>query len=554
MRALRVLRVLAWSAAFCGAAAGVRGDVTPAGGRLSAETPIREIGAKFMLPGDAAAVSIRPLQNHVYVFRTGGASWEETRVNPVEAWRIRETAGEWDCLNGSVRVTVARVGHAPPPKDLDPRCSDVLPETLEGFFASNAPPRSPEGLAAWAAAFRGSAPEGEPERLQPPPAARLAYLLRNDFPDGSALYVLAFARSPATAHLPEGAFAVLLRGKNVPGERLRRFAEQGLFAALRPISSQEAGAFASADRRAAAGPGAGQGVRPHPTREAAHRSIAAMKNWWAIDSEDYVLLSNLHDGNAKKMARDLLEKLQDARAVYAKMAPPFAATKDDVSVIRLFDTEEEYVNYVGAAQKNTCGLYDPSRRELIVRPIAGAGGGRAGKYAEILSTSLHEGFHQFLHQGCGTANASVWLNEGHAALFETLDIHHHRISLPEDKGRMHRLLLVLKANPGPVLPGLLAMDYAQYYAGTHEEVLGHYALGWGFAYFLRRGAPLLRGNPYAQVFPRYFEALRNGAGPEEATRAAFEDIDLAQLEADFRAFFSPQGSMNRNKALRTPIQ
>lgn len=530
------------------------GTATAAGGRLTAPTPIAEIGAKFLLPADAAPIPIRPLQTRTWTFRNGERSWEENRVNPLEAWKLRELLGEWECMNHALRLSIARVALPPPPKDLDPRCSDVLPETLDAFFASNPPPSSAGDLRRWAAAFRGNEPSGGPVPLSPPPFARLDRFERLDFADGSALYVLSFARTSATSHLPEATFAVLLRAHNVPAERLRAFAEQQLFAALRPISSQEASAAASASRRAAAAsPGMSGSFRPHPTREAAHRSIAAQKNWWAIDSEDYVLLSDLHDGNAKKMARDLLEKLQDARAIYAKMAPPFAATKDDVSVVRIFDKEEEYLDYVGAAQKNTCGLYVPSRRELIIRPIEGAGG-RANKYAEILSTALHEGFHQFLHQGCGTANASVWLNEGHATLFETLSIHHHRVEIPEDKGRMHRLLMVLKANPDAVLPAFLRMDYPQYYAGTHEQVLGHYALGWGFTYFLRRGAPLLRGEPYAAVFPRYFEALRNGASPEEATRAAFEGIDLARLESDFRAFFSPQGSANRNKALRTPIR
>jgi len=534
-------------------AAAAPGVPSAAGGRLSAATPIAEIGAKFLLPADAAPLSLKPLQNHVYTFRQGDRSWEETRVNPLEAWRIRETLGEWSCLNDSLRLTVARVALPPPPKDLDPRCPDVQPEALEAFFASNPPPSDAASFARWAAAFRDRPVSGEPVSLDPPPASRLAFLLRNDFADGSALYVLSFARSAATSHLPEATFAVLLRARNAPAERVRAFAERQLLAALRPISSQEASAAASASRRAAAAPGASHGVRPHPTREAAHRSVAALKNWWALDSEDYVLLSDLHDGNAKKMARDLLEKLQDARAIYAKMAPPFASTKDDVSVVRLFDTEEEYVDYVGAAHKTSCGLYDPSRRELIVRPIEGAGG-RANKYAEILSTALHEGFHQFLHQGCGSSETSVWLNEGHATLFETLKIHNHRVELPEEKGRMQRLLRLLKENPDPVLPGLLAMDYRQYYSGSFEVVLGHYALGWGFTYFLRRGAPLLRGEPYAAVFPRYFEALQNGASPEEATRAAFEGIDLARLESDFRAFFSPQGSSARNKALRTPVR
>ena len=554
MPGMRILSAIALSLLLALSASAGPGTATAAGGRLSAPTPIAEIGAKFLLPADAAPIPIRPLQTRTWTFGNGERSWEENRVNPLEAWRLRELLGEWECMNRALRLSIARVALPPPPKDLDPRCDDVLPEALDEFFSSRPAPSSPDDLRRWAAAFRGAEPSAGPLPLSPPPFARLARLDRLDFADGSALYVLAFARTPATSHLPQATFAVLLRAHGVPADRLRAFAEQQLFAALRPISSQEASAAASASRRAAAAsPGLSGSFRPHPTREAAHRSIAAQKNWWAIDSEDYVLLSDLHDGNAKKMARDLLEKLQDARGIYAKMAPPFAATKDDVSVVRIFDTEEEYVDYVGAAHKNTCGLYVPSRRELIIRPIEGAGG-RANKYAEILSTALHEGFHQFLHQGTGNANASVWLNEGHATLFETLSIHHHRVEIPEDKGRMHRLLTVLKANPDAVLPTFLQMDYAQYYAGTHEQVLGHYALGWGFTYFLRRGAPLLRGDPYAAVFPRYFEAMKNGASNDEATRAAFEGIDLARLEADFRAFFSPQGSGNRNKALRTPVR
>src|SRR5690606_6627315 len=116
----------------------------------------------------------------------------------------------------------------------------------------------------------------------------------------------------------------------------------------------------------------------------------------------------------------LLDDLQAARALYARFVPAFAPTSEDVSVVRIFATDREYDAYVGPDQAWSSGLFDASRRELILRPAQFRS--RDARYSRTLQVALHEGFHQYLFQATGGLRTSAWFNEGHATFFEVAEI------------------------------------------------------------------------------------------------------------------------------------
>ena len=97
------------------------------------------------------------------------------------------------------------------------------------------------------------------------------------------------------------------------------------------------------------------------------------------------------------------------------------------------------------------------------------------------------------------------------------------------------------------LAALLAQSYEAFYAGTDDDRLFKYSLAWGLAYFLERGAPLVRNKPYADILPTYYETLRTTGSAAAATVAAFQDVSLEALERDFRAFWTTPRSRSQAK-------
>lgn len=286
----------------------------------------------------------------------------------------------------------------------------------------------------------------------------------------------------------------------------------------------------SVERRFAA---AAQKYRQHPTRDAAHRSVEALADWWHLDSEDFVLLSN-HRA-AQRFAADILDDLQAARNMYARMVPAFAESVKDVAVVRIFATDAEYEAYVGREQAWSGGIFDPSRRELVIRPPKARG--RDAQYQRMLRVALHEGFHQYLFQATGGLPTSVWFNEGHATFFEVAVITERRVKLEENSARVDRLMQQVRSKKLG-LRDLLGMSYADFYSGSDADREARYSLAWGLAYYLQRGAPLERGRPHGAVLTRYMQALAQTGDPARATAFAFDGIAIDSFERAFIEFWT----------------
>jgi hypothetical protein len=495
------------------------------------------VGLKLPLPADALSQPIPPVEVHTYVLQRGSESWTEDRYRALELWYATQHVAEWALPGRGSRLLLGTVTLAPPVGFTD---TDITRDQFSLY--TNSPQASVEAadsrlLRLWLAAFSGCT-LGDPQPL-PVGRTRLSHLYRypTDRSDIHA-WLFRFNRSGGLSHLPDvwiALVSVLDTAKDGAAEAA--FVEQTLLANLAPMGRFEGRETTPARLLRER---AQKGVRQHPSRAAAHASIAAHPDWWALDSEDYVLLSNGRED--RKTAQALLEDLQQARAFYAAAFPGFPETAEDVSVIRLVATEQEYEGYVtsnvGEDLVWTAGLYDGGKRELVIRPIPAKT--RNAAYKRTFQTALHEGFHQYLHQATGIARPAVWFNEGYAAFFEGLSFRNGKPVFDEDEGRFQVLSAFLAVKPAQPIPlrTLLSLDYEGYYAGTDADRSFKYALGWAFIYFLERGAPLVRNKPYAAILPSYYAALRETGDGAAATVAAFQGVNMAALERDFRAFWT----------------
>lgn len=282
-------------------------------------------------------------------------------------------------------------------------------------------------------------------------------------------------------------------------------------------------------------------------RERVIQNIRNLKDWWFVETPNYVITSNLAAANRRlvDMIQADIECLHDA---YDKTIPPVKPITD-VSVVRVFNTRENYLAYIPPDAKWSAGLWMPGKDELVISPIDVRQGADQAR-RRLLKVVYHEAFHQYLYYALNRTQPPVWFNEGHASLFGAANVDQRRmtVSLPEDEDLARILTEYLRKNKNLNLSEYLTMTYRQFYADGREE---NYAITWGLVYFFRKAAFLYPGRDYEKACP---DTLRNllAAGVNEeaqAIQAALNPLDVTRLQRDFYDFWgntAKRGRAERN--------
>ena len=233
-----------------------------------------------------------------------------------------------------------------------------------------------------------------------------------------------------------------------------------------------------------------------------------------------------------------------------------------------FRNDEEFVRYfegtaLALAVSQTAGFYDGGRRELVIRPAKKEWGGAA----HMESTVRHEGFHQWLHAAWPNAEAPTWFNEGTAELFESYVPRGSGGSFEwREQANAARWLEELAKNRDAdwtqLLRATLLADQATFYNPPHfgGESWRSYYFSYGLMYFLHRGAPLVRNQPWKDVLPTLYRSLHDSPrDPRGATCAAFKlgpnGADTAFLEKfadDLRAFWRSASARQNARNAKIP--
>ena len=154
------------------------------------------------------------------------------------------------------------------------------------------------------------------------------------------------------------------------------------------------------------------------------------------------------------------------------------------------------------------------RRELVAHlPESGE--------AELVKTFRHEAFHQYLSYATAMIPASPWLNEGYAQYFEDVESLDWELGKRPGQDDLERL--------SEMIPSVLAMDYAEFYAGTDRERQMKYRLAWSVAVFIEKGARNVRHDPFKTLKADYIDTLLETQNMLKATNAAFQSKDLLRL-------------------------
>jgi hypothetical protein len=483
------------------------------------------IGFMFPCLANAKADPL-PMPEATPYLLTDGEGWaREDRFSPFELWYGSQCCGRWSDPSGN-RLVLGRMTRLLPAFESETVSRARFGAALAGDD-HELDPRNKKHVNEWVATFVDT-PVFEPERLKLN-SFNLDDLL--SYPC-EATNTLVYAFRPRRIGNAKNFdwFCVTLRAPGAADFKALRAAFEEQFIgqlALPPRSSKDEGVESeelSTLRKGEKRPD----LPNHPVRVEARKSIENYENWWHAETDGYIILSDVASDVGKSVIRDLQDKMPALRQAYGKLVPPFTLDTE-ISLMRLFQTRDDYVRYVGKDRAWSSGLWMPARLELVL--------GQEQSKDEMLRIIRHEAFHQYLSQAYCMIAAPPWLNEGHACLFENASVDAKgKVSINEDPARVRLLVENIEA-AAALLPGLLKASYADFYDGTSAQRSFKYALAWGLVYYLQKGAPLERNTPFKELLPDFAAALAETRNYAEATAKTLKAVDLGVFQENFREFW-----------------
>ena len=536
----------------------------PAGApRFSEETALPSSGLSFAGMQGAVQKPAKPPEIRRWRLTRGDEEWFEDRSDATELWRAAQTVGTWEDRAGNVLALARALSFLPAALAEE---GDVGSEAFLDAFSDPAnavlPTDGGDELVPWVERYTGRKVAGRPQLLPIHPS-RLAKVW--EFPlDDPAARAWALRLNPSRAGGRAAArdwhvfFLTLARAPGSGDVReLDRALRSDLLGSVRPVGRAAASAEDGRIRPRAPIPGEGEPIDDE-RRQQALASVAALDDWWAMESEHYVLLSD--DPAGERSAEALLTGLERLRRHYASLVPPFRRTIDATSVVRVFRKDDDYLSYLRDPSlpmrpEDTAGVFSGARRELVIRPQ------RRNSATDVGAVVRHEGFHQYVFSAWGGVSPSIWFNEGFAEFFASYRPKGDgRFEWSESKwaaGFLERAAASRDLDWTALLRAMLLWDQATFYnPPLSGGASASYAFAYGLAYFLARGAPFVRNKPYRDVLPSYLAAMEETGDPVAATLEAFrlgprgDDTEfLARLARDLREFWrSPSNRRNAARA------
>lgn len=493
-----------------------------------------QIGLQLRTLPSARERPLPALQIHSYKVESGTNTYRLDLYDPRDLWVAEQHAVEWEDLKGN-RLALAVVRRPLPGPFARKHVSRAE------YEAAAAPAReasswSPGEMANWVRGYTGLAVTAQPD---PSPPARLEELVEMRIAGGATnAMAYVFRMNPqglGSRKAPPDLFFVQFRlGPDTDPAASLQAIRLRFWQYLQPSGTPASTPPSTGTTTAPALP-ADEVVSPELAASRRHvaDSIRNLKDWWSLESKHYITLSSMKAGQ-KSTVKELQGNVEKVRTVYESLIAPWVPITA-VSVIRIPNSDEEYTEYVGDALAWSAGMWMPNRQELVLRSFDGAG--TAQQRELLFRTAYHEAFHQYLFYALDRVEASAWFNEGHAALFETVEIRSRGARILQDDGKVAHLQQMLKERELTIAE-ILDLSYADFYAPTQAQRVNHYVMAWGFVYYLRLGAARDARGAYTPVLENYLDLLRETRDGAEATRRAFAGVDMEQLQRDFRAFWT----------------
>jgi len=521
--------------------------------KFLSSTDLPNIGLRVMLLSDAAETPLPPPSTHQYTFTQGEKTWKSDMHDPFELWEQTQHAGKWVDPHGNSMVIASITCEMP-------NGFSAEHVTREDFDAKLATCRkapgdwTPELMKQWVSDFtRAQVSKAEILKL---PSLQMKQLIRFRVVGDPHKLAYAFMLRPRSARrykAPTNWFLLLIdTTPQIDPVAADRALMESFFKNLSASRTKKSADVAASSKfqRKTSRKTEERSSEFEESRALVANSILNMKNWWYVNTENYIFLSDLGVRH-RVLVNDLQHDIEYLRAAYEQFIPPREAITA-VSVIRIFAMPEEYVAYVGESHKWSGGLWMPNKKEMIIKPFDG-GRSKQDQRANVKRVMYHEAFHQYIAYAMPGCRSSVWFNEGHAGFFENAEIAYDRLEIEEDKQKLPLLSKMMESGHVDV-KRMLSMSYEEFYAGSDEQRQENYCLAWAMVYYLRKGAPVEKPARNAGIMDAYCGALWESRDGNRATEAAFAGTTYEQFLNDFRAFWNSkraQSAARRNRLFNT---
>lgn len=488
------------------------------------------IGMKFPILRNAKADPVPPPEATSYIRAEADTLTRVDLFAPYDLWYRRVCCARWFDLSGN-RLILARMSHQLPEANeavVSRQTFDNLMASSEAIFNSNTGAQMKEWVESFAG-FKVYSPKG----LSQSGAALNSVLYFAC--DKTNVLIYTFQPSQLEGSTNPDWFCVILEA---PGARdfdrmKAQFEDQFIGKIEIPRRSSKDSGVVVEELEIAKKNTLPVDLPDHPVRLEAHKSVENYDTWWICETEGFVILSDVSSEMGKPVVLDLLKTMPLLKQAFTKLVPPLTR-EPDVAIIRIFQSPDDYISYVGQARAWTGGVWMPARRELVLREVPST--------AAISKVLRHEAFHQYLSYAYCLMSPPPWMNEGHACFFENTSVTSKgKLSFEEEEKYVRMLLGNLEAVT-VLIPDLMKATYTDFYSGTDAQREMKYALAWGIVYYLQKGAPVERNTEFKSMLSDLAAALVDTQSYSAAMETVLGSIDMTVFQSNFKEFWTSRRS------------
>jgi tetratricopeptide (TPR) repeat protein len=267
---------------------------------------------------------------------------------------------------------------------------------------------------------------------------------------------------------------------------------------------------------------------------------AAGSNWRRVQTENFVVVSNASEAEARRAA----ERLEELRAIFSRLR---GQDSFDVSLpvtVILFQNDGDYEffkpTYRGELRREVAGyfLYSPDINYITLSLETGRG-------RDPHSVLFHEYVHALVRNNY--AGAPLWLNEGLAQYYSEFELSKDRRRVNLGGQLTYRLEYLSREEFLP-LELLLSVEASSTHYQQHNRHQVFYAQSWALVHYLLNDVTGTRPSQLA----RYLELVSAGRTIEESFREAFK-VDFGQMERELRAYVRAARYRERSETFAEPV-
>lgn len=257
---------------------------------------------------------------------------------------------------------------------------------------------------------------------------------------------------------------------------------------------------------------------PHKRRDAVKKNLP--KGWYAMDTKNYVIISNVKN---RKLINEIAQHLELIRLEYERVFPPKEKV-EALSVVRICANREEYIGY--GAPGGSAGYFSPGSKEMVLYDDS-----KRDK-KNTFAVLYHECFHQYTYYSFGELSAHRWYDEGLGDYFAGARLKEGRFKIEKFDWRTETIRKAVTEGKHYPIEKFVRLTQPEYY----KDADVCYAQGWAFIYFLMN-----TNNPrWREIINTYIQTLKEGGEEGEllkrAVDKAFEGVDYAQIDRAFEEF------------------